>query len=126
MNQVRPTPAASENLRRHARHVVEAPGLLRLQETRGGIYVVTVLDVSKAGLRIVCPTAIPSGSPVEVKLHGARVFGTVRYAREVGYEFHLGIEADRVEAPVGISAGPELDLTLLFPVDITRLRRADV
>lgn len=126
MNPARPAPPSSENLgqRRHDRYVVETPGILRLQNTRGGIYVITVLDVSKSGLRINCPTAVPYGSRVEVQCKGAKVFGTVRYTREVGYEFHVGIEADLVEAPIGAAPSAELDLTSLFPTDLTRLRRA--
>ncbi len=126
MNPVRPGPAASGPLqkRRHDRYTVETPGLLRLQETRGGIYAITVLDVSKSGLRINCPSAVLSDSRVEVKVHGSTIVGTVRYARSVGYEFHVGIEAELLQTAAGATSGEELDLTLLFPADAIRLRRA--
>lgn len=121
MNQVRPTPAVPANLRqrRHDRFVVETPGILRIQNTRGGIYVITVLDVSKSGLRINCSTALPYGSRVEVKCKNAKVFGEVRYTREVGYEYHVGIEADLVEAPLDAVPSAEFDLTTLFPTGPT-------
>ena len=127
MNQLRPAPAASPNLqqRRHDRYTtVETPGLLRLQETRGGIYAITVLDISKSGLRINCPTAVPSDSRVELKVQGSTILGTVRYARSVGYEFHVGIEAEVLQTAIGTTRGEELDLTPLFPIDALRLRRA--
>jgi len=102
---------------------VETPGLLRIQETRGGIYAITVLDVSKAGLRVNCPIAVPSDARVELKVQGSTILGTVRYARSVGYEFHVGIEAELLQTKIGTARGEELDLISLFPADAVRLRR---
>jgi hypothetical protein len=110
-----------EQQRRHDRYVVEIPGLLQLEQVRGGIYAITVLDVSTAGLRITCPKAVLAETRVEVKCQKMKIFGTVRYAREVGYEFHLGIEADRVDD--GKSKSEEVDLLALFPAGTARLRR---
>lgn len=125
MNPVRSGPAASPNFqqRRHDRFTVETPGLLRIQETRGGIYAITVLDVSKAGLRVNCPIAVPSDARVELKVQGSTILGTVRYARSVGYEFHVGIEAELLQTKIGTARGEELDLISLFPADAVRLRR---
>ena len=109
--------------RRHERHVVEMPGLLRLHETRGGIYAVTLLDVSQSGLRVSCPRSIPSGWRVEVSCRNVTIVGIVRYARDVGDEIHLGIEADPAETAVNKSKVTELDLTSLFPNDKPRPRR---
>jgi hypothetical protein len=113
--------AAAESLRRrkHERLAAEIPAVLRLVETRGGIYVVTVLDVSKSGLRISCPSALPEGTKVEIKCRGIAILGIVRYAREVHEEFHLGIEAETASAPK-ITQGSELDLTLLFLAERSR------
>jgi hypothetical protein len=58
-----------------------------------------------------------------VKCGDKRIFGVVRYAREVGHEFNVGVEADRVEAPNGaVVAGDDLDLTTLFPIESKRPR----
>ena len=109
--------------RRHDRHVVEMPGILTLQDTRGGVYAVTVLDVSQSGLRLSCPKSLPSGTRVEVKCQKVKIAGTVRYARDAGTEIYLGIEAELAQAGGVEYKPPELDLTLLFPKDIKRLRR---
>lgn len=109
--------------RRHDRYQVEIPGVLRVQETRGGIYMVTVLDISKSGLRLCCPKLVPPGNRVEVKCQNTKVLGTVKYAREVGYEWNLGIEADAVANESGGLAGAQVDLISMFPPHTLRLRR---
>lgn len=109
--------------RKHDRYIVEIPGLLRVQEVPAGFYAVTVLDISKSGLRICCPKPFSSGTRVEVKCQSAKIFGTIKYAREDGYGFHLGIEADLVETAKGRVAAEELDLMSVFPTNLTRLRR---
>jgi hypothetical protein len=112
--------------RRHDRYQVEIPGLLRLLETRGGIYAVTVLDVSKTGLRISCPQPFASGTRVEIRCQGKKILGTVKYAREVRNETYLGIEADLPDAAstaAGTTGTAEVDLLSLFPMDMTRLKR---
>jgi hypothetical protein len=112
--------------RRHDRYRVEIPGLLRLLETRGGIYAITVLDVSKTGLRISCPKPVASGTRVEFRCQSTKILGTVKYAREVGNETYLGIEADPSDAAgtaAGTSGGATTDLLSLFPTDVMRLKR---
>jgi len=127
MNAVRPLTTAqgfdNPQQRKHDRYVVEIPGLLRIAETRGGIYAVTLLDVSESGFRVSCPKPIPSGTRVEVKCRAAKILGTVRYAREVEYEFHLGVEAAVVDVPGGGAENEKVDLISLFPPPATRLRR---
>lgn len=124
MNQMSAA-AAPDGLeqRKHDRYQVEMPGLLRIPEIRGGIYVITVLDVSISGLRFSCPRDVPVGSRVEVKCLRAKVGGIVRYVREGEREFHVGIEADLVEAP-GRPADAPLDLTELFRKELKKNRSA--
>jgi len=120
-----PAPEKAQQ-RRHDRYQVEIPGLMRLQEMRGGIYAVTVLDLSKTGLRISCAKAFASGTRVEVRCLGTKIVGTVKYARGVGDETYLGIEADLVgtaTAAADLSGAAEVDLLSLFPRDVTRLKR---
>lgn len=116
-------PATLGEQRRHDRYQVEIPGILRIQEMSGGIYMVTVLDISKSGLRLSCPVPVPSGTRVEVKCQSVKVLGRVKYAREDGHGFNLGIEADLVETQKGTVAAEELDLMSVFPNNLTRLRR---
>ena len=108
--------ASSKNLqqRKHERFVVKAPAILRLPMTQGGTYLITVIEVSKTGLRISCPIALESGARVEVKVLGSTVLGTARYAREVEREFYVGIEADTVEPRIEGAQGDDFDLTQLF------------
>ena len=101
--------------RRHERFAFEKPGILRLERVRGGLYLITVLDLSKSGLRVNSPRAVPRETRVEVRCLGRTVSGVVRFAREVGpREFHLGIEADRAEADGTVWSAGTLDLTALF------------
>ena len=90
---------------------------MRIRGKPDQVYVVTVLDVSKSGLRVSCTSALPAATQVEVKCHGAGVRGEVRYCRDVKKnEFHLGIKADGASS----GAGPQdhkLDLTLLFKLN---------
>jgi hypothetical protein len=79
---------------------------MRIAGVRGGIYLITVLDVSKSGLQVSCSAAFATGTRVEVRCRGVRVAGEVRYSREVlPQEIHLGIAAD---------ASEEMDLAQLF------------
>jgi hypothetical protein len=85
---------------------------MRIVGVRGGIYLITVLDVSKVGLQVSCSAAFATGTRVEVRCRGARVEGEVRYSREVRpQEIHLGIEAD---------ASEETDLAHLFQINKPR------
>jgi hypothetical protein len=100
--------------RKDVRYQVQEPCTLRETGTRGGVYVVTILDVSKTGLRISASMALASGTPVDVLCRGVRITGAVRYARNVGRdEFHLGVKVDDDSAGPRTEEG-ELDLTLLF------------
>ncbi len=87
---------------------------MRITGERGGVYVVTILDVSKTGMRISGSVALKSDTHVEIMCRGERISGTVRYARNVGREeFHLGFRADD-DSTGPKSAEGDLDLTLLF------------
>jgi hypothetical protein len=115
--------ATTPEQRKHERHVVEIPCLLRLEETRGGVYAVTVLDVSASGLRISAPKPLPANSRVEIRFQNLKIFASVRYTRELGGAFYLGVEADLVETPAGRLAAPDFDLTSLLQSERPRLRR---
>jgi hypothetical protein len=87
--------------------------MMRVPDVRGGVYLITVLNVSKTGLQINCPTALAAGTRVEIRCRGTAILGEVRYARDVGtHEFHLGILADSAAGATPETGG--LDLTLLF------------
>jgi hypothetical protein len=107
--------AKSED-RRHARYEIEAAGFMRIVDPPGGAFVITVLDMSKEGLRIRCSRALPEGTHVEVNCRRTRILGEVRYARAMNpAEFHVGIHATSV---LGLNS--EVDLTVLFPDLIQR------
>lgn len=114
-------PPPKPDQRRQDRVAVQIPGILRLPETRGGTYLITIIDVSKKGLRVCCPQALASEARVEVKFNGSTVFGVAKYARTNGNGFHVGIEADKVETAASRPEGAELDLLELFPVARTKM-----
>lgn len=100
--------ASAMEKRQSPRYRIEAPGILRVQG-RPGPFLVTLLDVSVAGLRLSSPTAFPAGSKVTIKSLGVEVAGEVRYSRLVeGAAFHIGILAGNV------SGSEDLDLVRLF------------
>ncbi len=106
---------ADEKGRRHRRFEMDMAGLLRISGIAGGIYMITVLDVSKSGLRIQCSRALDHGTRVEIQCHDFSIFGEIRYSRGMAAdEFHLGIEATAVWTAAGKQSG-ELDLLHLFP-----------
>ncbi len=87
---------------------------MRIAGERGGLYVVTILDVSKSGMRISGSVAVTSDTHAEIMCRGMRISGMVRYARNVGRdEYHMGFKADD-DSDGPKSAEDELDLTLLF------------
>jgi len=107
-------PARSNiDLRADRRYTVDVGGVLQVEGVPTAVYVVTVMDVSKLGLRVSCPVSIPVGTRVEVGCCDTTIFGQVRYASEVGpNDFYLGIRADK-------NGDGGLDLTL-FMLPIAR------
>jgi hypothetical protein len=96
------------------RYPVEEAAVMRIEGVTGGVYVVTVLDVSRFGLRVSCPVGWPLGTRVKVACHGAEVAGEVRYARDVEPDgYHLGIRADKVSHAGQVQDG-EIDVTAIF------------
>jgi len=90
------------DLRADRRYAVHVSGILQVE---GNVYVVEVLDVSSAGLRITCPISIPVGARLVVTTCHTDIVGEVQEARAVGAnEFRLSVEA--LTAAVG-----GLDLT---------------
>jgi len=89
---------------------------MRIEGVAGGVYVVTVLDVSKFGLRVSCPIALPLGTRVKVACHGAEIAGEIRYARDVERDgYYLGMRAEAVSRG-GQTQDGEIDLTALFRI----------
>src|SRR5579862_8447862 len=102
-------PPASIDLRADRRFTVEVAGVLRLGDVRSAVYVVTVLDVSRSGLRVCCPAPVSTGARVEVTCCDAVIAGEARYCREAGAgEFYIGIKADH-GAEGGIDLKPFLE-----------------
>ena len=99
----------SIDLRADRRYTVDVGGVLRIEGVPASVYVGTVLDFSKSGLRVRCPIPIPVGARVAVECCNTQISGIVRYAREEAPdEFTVGIKA----AGTG-----GLDLTLfLLPI----------
>jgi hypothetical protein len=96
------------------RYPVEEAAVMRVEGVAGGVYVVTVLDVSRFGLRVSCPVPWPLGTHVKVSCHGAEVAGEIRYARDVERDgYHLGVRADKVSRDGQVLDG-EIDLTAIF------------
>lgn len=96
------------------RYPIEEAAVLRVDGVAGGVYVVTILDVSKFGLRVSCPVALALGTRVKVSCHGAEIIGEIRYARDVERDgFYLGVLADKVARAGHVQDG-EIDLTRIF------------
>lgn len=83
------------DLRADRRFHIEVAGLLQYEGMPGAIYVITVLDISRFGLRVHCPVPLSPGLRVEVSACGSRISSTVRYCTPSDdYEFYIGIKAD--------------------------------
>lgn len=94
---------------------------MRILGPPGGAFVITILDISKEGLRVRCSRPLERGTRVELKCRQTRIAGEVRYARGIdANEFHVGIQATSVSGETnGVSQGTgEIDLIFLFP-DLT-------
>jgi PilZ domain-containing protein len=104
---------ASAEQRRHTRDRVEAPAIMHIEGSPVA-FLVTVLDVSKSGLRVSCSTAASAGKKVTVNFRGAIVSGEARYCRGISAnDFNIGIEAASGSADL-VSESGELDVTLMF------------
>jgi hypothetical protein len=102
-------PPASIDLRADRRFTVEVAGVLQLGDVKSAVYVVTVLDVSRSGLRVCCPVPVATGSRAEVSCCDTVIAGEVRYCREdAANEFYVGIKADQ-GAEGGIDLKPFLE-----------------
>jgi hypothetical protein len=88
---------------------------MRIEDGPEGVYSITILNVSKTGLRVSCPTKPSPHAHVEITCGSAKISGTIRYVRELSQdEFNLGISADRVSGDDRFGDDKEMDLTLLF------------
>jgi hypothetical protein len=107
----RHNPSAEQ--RKHTRDKVEAPAIMHIEGSPVA-FLVTVLDVSKSGLRVSCSTAASAGKKVTVNFRGAIVSGEARYCRGISAnDFNIGIEAASGSAEL-VSESGELDVTLMF------------
>jgi hypothetical protein len=78
---------------------------------------VTVLDVSRLGLRIRTGFFIKTDSRVDIVYKNATISGEIRYTRELAPdEFNVGVNADRLTGMDQPEAG-DLDLALLFNLE---------
>ena len=84
------------DLRADRRFTVEVGGVLQVEGSASSVYVITVRDISKSGLRVSCPVGLREGIRVEVDCCQTRIEGEVRYCQEVfADDFCIGIKADR-------------------------------
>jgi hypothetical protein len=51
----------------------------------------SILDMSKHGLSLRLPAAVPTGTPIKVELEDALVLGEVSYCRSQNGEFRVGL-----------------------------------
>lgn len=78
------------DLRSETRYIVDRPALLRVEGSRP--YLITILDVSRNGLRVSCPEQLAAGIEVSIRLCNVDVPGEIRYAHiALDGEYHLGI-----------------------------------
>jgi PilZ domain len=95
--------------RQYPRYPIEAPAVLQV-EGRPGPFLVTVLDVSAAGLRLSSPVALPRGTKVGIKCLSRQLSGEIRYSRPMEASgFHIGVLVESVSGSAG-----EFDLLSLF------------
>jgi PilZ domain len=87
-------------------------------KVQGGIesHRITVLDVSRSGLRVRLGFPIPANTRVEISYGNTVVSGEVRYSRELDVdEFNIGINVDHV-TDGGEERDGDFDLNLVFGV----------
>jgi PilZ domain len=95
--------------RQNPRYEIEAPAVLRVEGLPGS-FLVTLLDVSAAGLRLSAPVALPQGAKVGIRCLGRQMSGEIRYSRPMeDSRFHIGVLVESVSGGAG-----ELDLVSLF------------
>jgi hypothetical protein len=76
---------------------VDVGGVLQVSGTIGAVYVVNVLDVSRAGLRVNCPVPVAVGGRVRVTCCETEIDAEVRYCQETGPdEFGIGLKAESI------------------------------
>jgi hypothetical protein len=112
------TPAAGslQSKRKEPRSAVTAAARLRA-EGGSDVHAVTILDVSRSGLRLRSGVAMPTGARVEVVYGNVTLLGEIRYARELAPdEFNMGFNADSMKSEMPIPEG-DMDLTLLFNLE---------
>ena len=71
--------------------------LLRI---KGGYHTVTIVDLSRNGLRLEASSQVSAGSQVAVDFRGMIVCGTVRYCKTAGARYALGVRINDVLDPL--------------------------
>jgi hypothetical protein len=108
-----PLGGSFELRRKDLRTAVSVEAELRFVGTED-LHTVTILDVSKSGLRMRSRITVPAGKRIEVIYRNVVVLGEARYARELGpTEFNVGVEAHSVTED-GRDATSGLDLARVF------------
>src|SRR5437016_2644795 len=84
--------------RKEARYEVHEPAVLTAAEGSGATtFAVTVLDVSRSGLRVSLPARLEVGAEVVVRRPSGLIRGQVRYCRSTGPgEYNAGIQVTDV------------------------------
>jgi hypothetical protein len=91
------------------RYPVQIMGTLRAPAIPGAVYTITIVDVSRSGVRVRCPKALAPGTKIEVNCREAHISGEVRYSREIAPdEYHLGVQADSNSSVFGAPGNPDL------------------
>jgi hypothetical protein len=107
------------DLRKDTRHPVKEPCTLRVQGYEG-VFLVTVLDVSRSGVRLSTSAHLIPGTSIELICQGVPIAAEVRYVRNTGKdEYHVGVLA-QPHSPGPRARDGSLDLTLLFPANRPR------
>jgi hypothetical protein len=57
---------------------------------------IRVLDVSRKGLKLCCLTHMQRGTLVQVFMNNLVAMGEVRHCKQIGDEFHVGVQLDDV------------------------------
>src|SRR5580658_3966826 len=88
-----PLGGSLELRRKDLRTAISVEAELRFVGTED-LHTVTILDISRSGLRIRSQILVPTGKQIEVIYRNVVVTGEARYAREIGpNEFNVGVQA---------------------------------